>query len=306
MVKGRVSIILPARNERFLGATVQDVLAKARGDVEVIAVLDGYYPSPQLPDDPRLRFLHFGAPHGMRPAINAGVRMATGQYLLKADAHCMFDEGFDIKLVADYHDDHWVLIPRRYALEPESWTIDETNKKYPIDYHYLSSPFEVAEHIPLPGLHGSAWTARREARKDILLDDEMSSQGSCWVMSRAHWDWLGELSIAQYGNFICEMQEIGLKTWLGGGAMKVTKNTWYAHLYKGRRYRRGYSLGPTGHHNGTAFCAWYWMTDQWAERIHDIRWLIDKFWPVPTWSSDPEADFARARRELANPYQVAA
>ena len=40
----RVSLLIPARNERFLSRTVQDVCEKARGDVEVLVVLDGAWP----------------------------------------------------------------------------------------------------------------------------------------------------------------------------------------------------------------------------------------------------------------------
>ena len=36
-----LSVILPGRNEMFLARTVEDVLAHAKGDTEVIAVLDG-------------------------------------------------------------------------------------------------------------------------------------------------------------------------------------------------------------------------------------------------------------------------
>ena len=35
-----------------------------------------------------------------------------------------------------------------------------------------------------------------------------------------------------YGTFVDEPQEIGLKYWLGGGANKIIKKTWYAHLSK--------------------------------------------------------------------------
>ena len=51
----RVSIILPSRNERFLPRTVQDLLDKAKGDIEVIPVLDGYdQPKPSF-TDPRVK-----------------------------------------------------------------------------------------------------------------------------------------------------------------------------------------------------------------------------------------------------------
>jgi glycosyltransferase involved in cell wall biosynthesis len=292
VIAGRVSVIVPSRNERFLPQTVADLLAKARGDVELIVVLDGYWPDPPLPDDPRLKLLHRGAPLGMRPAINAAARVATGEYLLKCDAHTMWAEGYDLQLKADYQDAGWILVPRRYALDPEAWAFDTSNAKYPIDYHYLSNPQSMPSNST-PGLHGTAWTARREARQAIELDEEMTSQGSGWFMSRRHWDWLGDLDVASYGNFVHEFQELGLKTWLGGGAVMVTKRTWYAHLYKGSRYGRGYALGPTGHREGTQFCTDFWMADLWTRRAHDLRWLIEKFAPVPTWPADLDAVFAQ-------------
>ena len=43
----KLSVIVPARNELFLNKTVDDLFAKAHGDVEVIAVLDGYWPGEQ-------------------------------------------------------------------------------------------------------------------------------------------------------------------------------------------------------------------------------------------------------------------
>jgi glycosyltransferase involved in cell wall biosynthesis len=293
----RVSVLVPARNERFLAPTIADLLSKARGDIEVIAVLDGYWPDPALPSDSRLKLLHFGSPRGMRPAINAAVQMSTGSYLLKCDAHTMWDEGFDLKLKADYHEDNWILVPRRYALDPDAWAIDSSNPKYPVDYHYLSYPFERLDD-PTCGLHGTEWRSRREARADLLLDDEMSSQGSGWFMSRAHWERLGPLDSVNYGNFIQEFQELGLSTWLGGGAVKVTKRTWYAHLYKGKKYGRGYSMVDTNHQAGAAFCIDYWMHDQWSNRVRDLRWLVEKFSPVPTWPVDLDEAF-RDRRGLA-------
>ena len=100
----KVSVVIPSRNERFLAPTIQDVLSKSRGDIEVIAILDGYWPDPPLPEDPRLKLAHFGVARGMRPGINAGIEVATGDYILKLDAHCMLAEGFDVTLLADIED----------------------------------------------------------------------------------------------------------------------------------------------------------------------------------------------------------
>jgi hypothetical protein len=302
----RVSVVIPSRNERFLAPTVRDLLAHG-SDVEVLVILDGYWPpaDQQLPSDPRLRILHRGAARGMRAAINDAVAISRGKFILKSD--CLWPEGYDDVLVEDYHEDNWILVPRRYPLDPDNWAFEKrSDNKYPIDYHFLSEPF--GKHgDSVPGLHGSEWRARRDARKDVLLDEEMASQGSAWFVSRKCWDWLGPQDESLYGKFWFENQEMSLKAWLRGGAQMVTKRTHYAHLYKGARHGRGYSTRDMGHEAATAFTSWFWMTDQpLAWRTRSMRWLLERFWPVPTWTTDLDAVFRRAHETFRNPYAAAA
>lgn len=287
-----VSVLIPSRNERFLEPTVKSLLEKATGDIEIVVVLDGYWPDPPLPSDDRLKLIHFGQARGMRPAINAAAEVARGDYLMKLDAHCLVDEGFDEKLKADCDGD-WIVVPRRYSLDAENWC---RRTKTPIDAHYLSYPFRPDDGIG--GLHGSPWTQRARTRLDVELDDEMSSQGSCWFMTQKHWQRLGDMEIEKYGNFIQEFQELGLKTWLGGGRVVCNKRTWYAHLHKGKKYGRGYFIGRQEQDRGARFAERYWMLDEWAERKRDLRWLIEKFAPVPTWPEDLDEAFVRARKIL--------
>lgn len=279
----KVSVIIPARNEQFLARTVADVFEKARGEIEVIAVLDGYWPDPILEDRPNLILIHHGAARGMRASINHAAAVATGEFLLKTDAHCMFAEGFDEVLKADCDGD-WIVIPARYSLDAENWEILKTGRPR-VDYHYLSYP-----SAPGLGIHGSVWLERARERKDnpaFDLDDEMSFQGSAWFMTRRHFtDFLGGMSEVGYGTFIQEPQEIGLKTWLGGGRIVVNKRTWYAHLHKGKKYGRGYYLSKREAKAGNDFSCDFWFNNKWADRVHDFAWLIDKFWPVPTWPTD--------------------
>lgn len=307
MVHGKVSIIIPSRNEQFLVPTVIDLLAKARGEIEIVVILDGYWEL-NLPSDKRLKILHRGVAQGMRPAINAAAQIASGAFLLKCDGHTLWDEGYDEKLKADYAEDNWILIPRRQPLDPEGWTIEQRDDhKYPIDYHYLAEPFN-AYGDSTAGLHGTGWRERRDARQGIAVDEEMASQGSAWFCSRRCWDWLGPLKPHLYGSFWFENQEMSLTAWMAGGAQMVTKNTWYAHLYKGKRYGRGYSTRNMGHEDALKFTNWFWMTDQPLPqgRVRTMRWLVERFAPVPTWPEDLDGIFARARETFANPYQVAA
>lgn len=286
-----LSVVIPSRNEIFLNRTIIDLLNKAQGEIEIIAILDGYWPqeerrqfwsTPQLIDDPRVTYIHKDIPEGMRAGINSGAEVATGEYIMKVDAHCMFDEGFDIKLAEDC-EENWVIIPSRYSLDAERWKIDESRPRR--DYHYLCFPEIGKPHDD--GMHGVEWLERGKERSDPKhdIDDNMSFQGSCWFM---HKEWFtnflrGMSEDSIYAGWAQEPTEIGNKTWLGGGEVKVNKKTWYAHLHKGRAYPRTYKVDERGIIEGHNYSAKFWMNNKWEKRIHDIDWLIDKFWPVPTW-----------------------
>lgn len=309
----KVSIIIPAGGEvgtnygeRFLPHTVKDLLTKSVGDIEIIVVLDGYWAVDDnnnwlLPDRPNITVIHRSKQMGMRAAINAAAALAKGKYLMKCDAHCMFEYGFDEVLKADCDDD-WIVIPRRHSLDAENWAIDQ-NGKIGRDYHYLNFPSPYKEHDH--GIHGVEWPQRARERSEYLIDDTPSFQGSCWFMTRRHRDWLGDMSEEGYGTFSQEPQEIGNKTWLGGGRIVVNKKTWYAHLHKGKRYGRMY------HQNGAEivkahnWSAWHWMTDKWKDRKYDFEWLIRKFWPMPTWEECWMEDWGKSLEQWKMDYSKA-
>lgn len=292
MVKDLVSIVIPSRNEKYLLKTIQDILKKASGNIEVIVILEGYWPNvEELINDSRVVYIHFPQAKGMRRAINSAVSISKGEYILKVDAHCMFDDGFDHKLKIGCEDDY-VVVPRRYSLEPETWSRKEKN---PIDYMYLS-----------PELHGKEWRDHHESinsneprvcdsdshsanckfYSDNNLDDLMSFQGSCWFMKRSYYDFLELMDEENYGAFWYEAQEIGLKCWLSGGRVIVNKNTWYAHFHKPREEGRGYSLDKSDKEKVRAFMEkWLVGKDVWHKQHESISWLIKKFAPVPEWNN---------------------
>ena len=73
-----LSILIPARNELFLGRTIQDILEHIEADTEIIAALDGYWPDVGIPQHERLTLLHFPESIGQRAATNAAARAARG------------------------------------------------------------------------------------------------------------------------------------------------------------------------------------------------------------------------------------
>lgn len=166
-----LSIIIPSRNEQFLQKTIDDILAKAKGQIEVIVTLDGYWPDPVIKSDERVILIHRTEPQGMRAAINSGAAIANGEYLLKTDAHCMFDEGFDVKLLQDMQD-NWIVVPRRWRLDAEKWDIQRDNRP-PIDYMFLTYPSEEAMPGAFggPGFSGKEWHEKNNCQQLKKKDD---------------------------------------------------------------------------------------------------------------------------------------
>lgn len=283
-----LSVIIPANNERFLNNTLNDLFAKATSSIEVIVNLNGDWPSPLI-EDRRITYIHPGSDRGMRWGINAAAAVAKGKYLVKTDGHCMFAPGFDGVLIENHREDNWVQIPRRYSLDAEKWEINQSRPYR--DYMYLCFPQKGKAHDD--GMHGVEWWQRQKERTDPQydIDDTPSMQGSCWFMTKSHFDnFLHGLSEEGYGTFSQESQEIGNKTWLGGGALKVNKKTWYAHLHKGKQYGRMYHVSNEENKrmvDGSNWSAQYWMNNRWKDRIHDIAWLVEEKFPgMPTWPAN--------------------
>ena len=140
-----LSIIIPARNEIFLGRTIEDILSKIQADTEIIAVCDGYWPDPPIQDHPKVTLIHHTKSIGQRAAVNEGARMSRARYIMKADAHCAFDKGFDTKLMADCEPD-WTVIPKMYNLHAFDWQCKKCGKRT-----YQGPPPAVCENEDCAG-----------------------------------------------------------------------------------------------------------------------------------------------------------
>lgn len=294
-----LSVIIPNRNSPFTTKTIQDILEKSVGEVEIIVNVDENWPDP-LFDDKRVTYIHPGTPRGMRWGINAAVALAKGKYIMKTDDHCMFAQGFDKMLIENHLEDNWVQIPRRYSLDAENWKINEGRPFR--DYHYLCFPAKGKAHDE--GMHGVEWWSRQKERSapEYDIDDTPSLQGSCWFMTKNHFDnFLHGLSEEGYGTFSQESQEIGLKTWLGGGRMVVNKKTWYAHLHKGNHYGKMYHLSRADNSEqveGTNWSAKHWMNNEEPGMIHTMEWFVtEKFPNMPTWEPNWKEIWASTKGE---------
>lgn len=264
----KLSIIIPARNEKYLDVTVKDLLDKAKGDIEIIIVLNGQTePYIELYDE---RVSYIDGPTGMKYAINTGVNASSGKYIMKIDAHCIVAEGFDLQLIKD-HQDNWIQIPRRYRLDEDNWKPDFEGI---IDYEYWIWPPKYKYT-----LHGYKWKDRTAERKDIMIDDTLTFQGSFWFMTR---DWWNERDFMNDEGFnMLHAQEaayIGTETWYAGGRVVVNKNTWYSHLHK-KKGTRGYHMETGPQRECYAYSYEHFVNENKEKFIK----LIDRLSPIPNW-----------------------
>jgi len=281
-----VSIIIPARNEQFLQQTIDSIIEKANGNYEILVGLDGYWPKPSLKNHPNVIIYHTSEPIGMRRMINSLVRISKGDVLMKIDGHCIVSKRFDTRLNS-ICEDGMICVPRQFSLDPISWKPNK--RKRFVDYWFLSAP---TIHLPEEergannrGFIAKRWWTYNGPGKDDMIDDLMTFQGSFWCMTRKHFDDMEIASPDSVMNFSYEGTELALKTWLSGGRVIIAKKIWYAHLHKGKAFPRGFRKGRRTTIESAEYCMRMFLGKQWPKAVRDVKWLVDKFGPVPTWEN---------------------
>ncbi|KKS95271.1 MAG: hypothetical protein UV71_C0009G0007 [Microgenomates group bacterium GW2011_GWC1_43_13] len=260
-----LSIIIPSYKDPLLGKTIESLLENAEGEIEIIPVLDGYYPETPIKEDRRIRVVHLGRNQGMRRAINAGVSVARGEFLMRNDEHQMFGKGYDVILTRDCQP-NWIITPRRYALDPVKWEI--MKEVPPVDFMKL----KIVNMAP--GVRKfSGVEAPGDPGKPI--QESMAMQGSCWVMPHAWWDKvIGELENEGYGPHYQDSHEMVFKTWQAGGKLMVDKNTWHAHKHRNfpRTHNNGTAENPSNNESCWAYSLSIWE-DYYNKEIKP-RWKV--------------------------------
>ena len=258
-----LSVIIPSWKDPLSMNTIRSLLDNAEGDIEIIDVLDGYWPDFELIQDPRVRYIHLGRNRGMRGAINAGVDISRGEYLMRTDEHCSFGKGYD-RILTETCEPNWIVTPRRYFLDVVKWEVMDIP---PVDFMKLKIT-NVAEGV-------RKFSGAESPGDDSKpIQESMAMQGSCWLMRRKWWDEvIGELQVEGYGPLYQDSHEMVFKTWKAGGKLMVNKNTWHAH--KHRNFPRTHNNGTKENPSNNEAC-WKYSLEQWEPYYEEIKetWKI--------------------------------
>lgn len=286
-----LSILIPARNEEYLKNTIFNLLENIEGDTEILVALDGYLPEPRIEtNDPRVIFYHNKEAIGQRQSINMLARYATGKYIMKLDAHCAVDKGFDVKLMKDCKYD-WTVIPRMYNLDVETWK-PKLNKR--TDYMYITSPSlkpkdgeRENSYKPFRASYYDKFQKEMNREREPMIDDTMACMGPCFFMHRERFWELGGCDEG-HGSWGQQGIEVSLKAWLSGGSLKVNKNTWFAHYFRGH-IGFPYENKGSDQEKARQYSKDFWLNNRWEKQTRKLSWLINKFNP-PGWEEDMQKE----------------
>lgn len=309
-----LSILIPARNEMFLARTIEDILANIEADTEVIAVLDGQWAEPPIPCHERVSLVYVPEAVGQRAAANLACKLSMAKYVMKVDAHCSFDKGFDRKMLEAFKGvgDNVTMVPTMRNLWAYDWKCYKCGwKKYqgptPLKCESCGETTKMRRKMlwigktnpqsnsycfdPEPHFqYFGEYTRRPEYKKDLEekgLTETMSLQGSCFMMTREKYL---ELNICDevLGSWGNQGIEVACKTWLSGGRVVVNHNTWYAHMFRTQGGDFGFPYPQSG--NEVARCKKkvrnLFFDGKWDKAVHPLSWLVEKFWPVKGWTDE--------------------
>jgi len=300
MNKVDLSVIIPARNEEFLQATIEDLLRTIKGKTEIIAVLDGELPDPPLTvNDDRLTLIYHPQAVGQREACNGAARIAKGKYLMKVDAHCAFDDGFDVKMMAEMKD-NWTMIPVMRNLHIYNWVCIECGEtryqgrsgsckkcggkeRKDIVWIPKTNPSSKAYRFDKT-MHFQYWgdLARRQ-HGDIT--ETMSIQGSCFMITKKKWFELNICDSEYFSSWGQQGVEVACKTWLSGGSVMVNRKTWYGHMFRtqGGDFGFPYSNPQNLVRENREKSRQLFQKNKWPLATRKFQWILDRFKP-PDWT----------------------
>lgn len=299
MNKYELSILIPARNEQFLARTVQDLLEHKKGATEIIVGLDGKWAEPGIPDHPDVTIVYYPESIGQRAMTNQLCKLSRAKYVMKADAHTAWDDGFDVKMIEAIKKvgDDVTMVPIMRNLHAFDWVCPDGHRRYQgpsgpctdcgkgttkdVVWIAKTSPQSTTYRFDT-NMHFQYFNEWKKKQVGDLVET-MSLQGSAFMLTREKY-WELNICDESFGSWGQQGVEVACKTWLSGGTVLVNKNTWYAHMFRTQGGDFGFPYPQTANMDELrAKTKELFAGDTWPLAKRKFKWLLDRFAPVPGW-----------------------
>jgi len=282
-------------------------LKNKRAKTEIIVILDGQWADPPLVQYPDVNIIYVPESIGQRAATNLGVKLSKSHWVMKLDAHCSWDEGYDAKMIQGFKEmgDNTTMVGIMRNLWMFDWKCYHCGwKKYqgptPLKCEQCGKTDKIRKKMIILGKerpqsvsycfdsephfqYFNEYTKRPEYQEQLKtgFTETMSLQGSCFMITREnYWKW--EVCDEKAGSWGNQGLEVACATWLNGGRVLVNRKTWYAHMFRTQGGDFSFPYKQSGR-----------QVQQTKNYIKEKYWknpklkdLIKKFWPVVGWTEE--------------------
>ena len=307
----KLSILITSRNEEWLSNTIDDILANKEAETEIIVGLDGQWAITPLKQHKDVTIFYSPISIGQRGMINQLCRLSKAKYIMKVDAHCSFDKGFDKKMIKAMEEvgDNVCMVPIMKNLHVFDWVCEHCGhrryqgksglcefcggqEKKEIIWKGKDSPnsvsycFDTEPHFQ----YFKEYSKRPEYKKMLAetgLTETMSLQGSFFMMTRNKY-WELNIGNENFGSWGSQGIQISLSFWLSGGRVICNHNCWYAHMFRtqGGSFGFPYKLSGKQVQHAKQLAKDLFFNCKFEKQTKPLSWLIEKFSPVYKWTDE--------------------
>jgi len=323
-----ISICIPSRNEEFLKNTVEDILKNKEANTEIIVGLDGEWSSPPLEQHSDVNVVYVPESIGQRGITKTCAKLSKAKYIIKCDAHCSFDKGFDRKMIDAFEEvgDNVVIIPVMRNLMAFNWKCHHCGHKWYQDKkHDVCPKCGKSDKIrkkmlwkPRRGVHSTSycfdstptfkyfedWKHREpyiSDKKNKGLTETMSIQGSFFMITRENYFSL-DIDDETLGSWGHQGITVACKMWLSGGRVLCNHKTWYSHLFRTKSGVFGFPWPVSGRAQQKTkknVKDLFW-NQKWPKQKYPVSSVVEQFWPVNGWTDDDLAKL-KEHEQLTKP-----
>lgn len=314
MKKYMLSILIPSRCEMFLKNTVEDILKNKEADTEIIVGLDGEWADPPLVQHPDVNVVYVPESIGQRAITKMCAKLSKAKYIIKCDAHCAFDKGFDRKMLEAFEKtgDNVAMVPVMRNLWAFDWKchhcgmrIYQANFKEGDPCPSCGKSDKMKRKMVWKGKHNPQSTSYCfnatpqfkyfedykhrpqyiKDKKEKGLTETMSLQGSFFMVTRKNYFFL-DIDDERLGSWGNQGITVAGKLWLSGGRVLVNHNTWYAHLFRtNQNLKFPWPVSGRAQEKTKKKVKNLFYSGKWDKQIHPVSWLVRRFKP-PCWSEE--------------------
>lgn len=207
-----VSVIIPAHNEQeWLNRTIDNIFKTAKGEIEVIVVLNGY----EQEVDNKAKVLKAALNIGERGAMNWAVKEATKTHILRIDAHCDFSpDGWDV-MMEEVTDDKTITVAVLTAVDKQ--------------WNRLKGHWYGFARL-LPTMEAKWEKPNRDHSAYKTVEPNMTFTGCGFMLTKKFYEEIGgaDESLPPMGAI---GEEFSVKAWVASGKVQTRTDVMIGHIF---------------------------------------------------------------------------